>query len=197
VPDELLCDTRGSAHSHSRGDTDVRRLKQALDLVCGVLAVIGAGIIALLMFATVTDVARRALTGNSIEGLVESAPLFLLAAVCLSLGYAESIGAHVRASLVTDRLPRKGRLLLRGSVVLVGALVVFWIGWESINKALEAYEGGETTVGITRVPTWPAKALVPIGFILFALQMLSRSMRDGYQLVTGRDDTLLEEGELS
>lgn len=159
--------------------------RDVLGRICQTFAVIAACIYGLLMVATVADVIRRALTDKSVPGLVEISPLLLLSAVVMGLGYAELTGTHVRTGLVTDRINRRVALVYRGTAALIGAALIAWVGYEAIGKALEAYEAHEVTLGLTPVVTWPAKALVPVGFALFALQLLIRSIDDWTEFATG------------
>src|SRR5690349_18914039 len=82
---------------------DQRNVTRARTIVRGLtaaLAAVAAAALIILMLITVADVVRRALTDKSIEGAIEVAPLLLLGAVALGLGYAEQTMTHVRTSLV-------------------------------------------------------------------------------------------------
>jgi TRAP-type mannitol/chloroaromatic compound transport system permease small subunit len=156
----------------------VSGLRVVMNRVTQVCAVIAACIYGGLMLLTVADVVRRGLTDRSVEGLFEASPLLLLSATCLGLAYAEAMGVHVRTSLVTDRLPPQVTLVIRALGMFIGALLMAWIGWEAVDKAREAYEAHETTLGLRPVITWPAKALVPVGFVLLAIQLVFRVGND-------------------
>ena len=152
--------------------------RAVMNRVTQACAVVAACIYAGLMFLTVLDVVRRGMTGHSVEGLFEASPLLLLGATCLALAYAETTGIHVRTSLVTDRLPGHVTLVVRALGMFVGAVLMAWIGWEAVGKALEAYDTHEVTLGLRPIITWPAKALVPIGFVLLAIQLVFRVVDD-------------------
>lgn len=152
--------------------------KNVLGYVTRALAIVAAIIYGLLMVITVVDIGRRALTGKSVEGLVEASPLLLLSAVCLGLAYAELTGTHVRTSLVTERMSSTSALVFRGTMAIFGAALLAWIAWNAIGKTLDAYRIGEATMGLVPILTWPAKALVPVGFFLWMMQLLFRSFED-------------------
>ena len=154
----------------------------------GALAAIAAAALIILMLITVADVIRRALTDKSIEGAIEVAPLLLLGAVALGLGYAEQTMTHVRTSLVTSRIPLKARLILRALGGTVCTLLLLWFSWESFTRALTAIEENDVTPGFVAIHTWPARILVPFGFLLFALHVFFRLYDDVKALASGGPD---------
>lgn len=149
------------------------------------VAALGAVAIAVIMMLTVADVVRRTLTDKSIQGVVEVAPLLLLSAAALGLGYAEQTRIHVRTSMVTSRLPRVMALSVRAVGSLVSLVVLAWVAWESLHRAISAVEDGDVTPGFVALPTWPAQVLVPLGFALFAFHVALRFVDDVHALRTG------------
>jgi TRAP-type C4-dicarboxylate transport system permease small subunit len=142
---------------------------------CGALAALG---LLVLMLLTVADVVRRAFTDQSIAGVVEVSPLILLGAVALGMGQGEISGAHVRTTLVTDRL----RPRVAAGVRVVGyafcIVLLAWMAWLSADRAIDAYEMNDTTAGFESIPTWQARSLVPLGFVLFAAALAMRLADD-------------------
>lgn len=161
----------------------------------GALAAIAAVALIILMLITVADVVRRALTDKSIEGAIEVAPMLLLGAVALGLGYAEQTLTHVRTSLVTSRIPRRARLVLRSIGGTVTTALLLWISWESLGRAITAIEEKDVTPGFVAIQTWPARVLVPLGFLLFALHVAFRLYDDVRALAGGGPDPREVEAE--
>lgn len=153
----------------------VRRAVGTANSVCALLATTA---LVLLMLLTVADVAQRSATGQSIAGAVEIAPLILLAAVAFGLGNGEATGTHVRTSLVTDRLPSRIRAAVRTVGYAACFILLTWLTVLSFERAVEAFEYSDTTAGFQSIPTWPARAVVPIGFALWALTLLLRLVDD-------------------
>lgn len=171
---------------------------RTVERLTAAVAALGAVAIAAIMVLTVADVGRRTLTGQSISGVVEVAPLLLLAATALGLGYAEQTGVHVRTSMVTSRLPRVAALSFRAAGSLVSLVVLAWIAWEALGRALSAIENGDVTPGFVALPTWPTQVLVPLGFALFAIHVGFRfwddlqTLRTGSKFVETEDESPLE-----
>lgn len=162
------------------------------------VAALGAVAIAAIMVLTVADVIRRTLTDKSIQGVVEVAPLLLLSAAALGFGYAEQTGIHVRTSMLTSRLPRAVALVVRAAGSLVSLLVLAWVAWEALDRAIGAVRNGDVTPGFVAFPTWPAQVLVPLGFGLFAFHVGVRlvddlvAIRSGEAYLEADDEAVLE-----
>lgn len=163
-------------------------MRSLLDKTTGVLAAVGAVSVAAIMILTVVDVTRRMLTDKAIEGVVEGAPLLLLAAAALGMAQAERQRVHVRTSMVTSRLPLRPRLMLRSFGSLVSCAIFAWIAYESLSRALTAIDKSDVTPGFVAIPLWPALILVPIGFALFTLHLAYRLGDDLRALSTGGPD---------
>ena len=162
-------------------------IRSVVERLTAAIAALGALAIAAIMVLTVADVVRRMLTDRSIQGVIEVAPLLLLAASALGMGYAEQIGVHVRTSMVTSRMPRVPALVFRAAGSLLSVVVLGWVAYESLQRAIAAVENNDVTPGFVAYPTWPAQVLVPLGFALFALQVAIRLVDDLRALQTGQD----------
>jgi TRAP-type C4-dicarboxylate transport system permease small subunit len=170
-------------------------MRALLNKVTGALAAIGAVAVAAIMVLTVVDVTRRTLTDKAIEGVVESAPLLLLAAAALGMAQAERNRIHVRTSMVTSRLPLRPRLILRAFGAVMACAVFAWITYESLGRAITAIEHDDVTAGFMAIPLWPALVLVPIGFGLFTLHVAFRLSDDLRALATGGPDPVTDDLE--
>jgi TRAP-type C4-dicarboxylate transport system permease small subunit len=156
----------------------VSLLRSFVTRVAGALGALAALGLLVLMLLTVADVVRRALTGQSINGVIEVSPLILLGAVALGLGQGEVSGTHVRTTLVTYRLKPAVRSVVRVAGYAICISLLVWMAWVSADRAIEAYDLGDTTPGFTSIATWPSRALVPVGFVMFALGLLLKALDD-------------------
>ena len=163
----------------------MNRVKRTVGALSGVLAAIAAVLLVFRMVSIVADVSRRTLTAKSISGAIEIAPLILLSAVMLGLAYAEKTETHVRTSLVTSHMAIKPRLIFRAVAGLLAAALLLWVSWESFGRALDAFDQKDVTPGFVAIQTWPARALVPLGFFLFAVTVALRAWDDIVALRAG------------
>lgn len=155
------------------------------------LAVVSAILCAGLALLVTAEVALRGFTGQSIRGIFEIAELGLVMAVFLGLGNAETIGTHVRVTLLTDRLSEAVANRVRAVGLLLACAFCAWMGWELILRALESFNTGEFRTGLLNFPMWPSRAFVAIGTAFLAIVLLAKSL----VLLTGRTPSGSEKQE--
>jgi TRAP-type C4-dicarboxylate transport system permease small subunit len=141
--------------------------------------------LASIMLITVVDVVSRYVLNAPLGWAYDVITQYLLvAAFFLALSYVMRIGGHMgldflvrrvasppirnMASLVGDLLT-----LLMGAGIFYGGLLIAWAAWQ----------GGDVITGALDFPTWPSRALVPLGAALFCLRMIYRM---GYTLAAWR-----------
>ncbi|MEW6766384.1 MAG: TRAP transporter small permease subunit [Pseudomonadota bacterium] len=91
---------------------------------------------------------------------------------------------HVRVDLFYQRYGHRARLALNlGTALLVIVPMALWIGWLSLDYVMQAYRSGEISPDPGGLPyRYLIKSVIPIGFVLIALQGLAMAMRDGLAL---------------
>lgn len=98
--------------------------------------------------------------------------------VMLGAAHTLRINQHVRVDVLYSRYSERTRLwidLLGGLLFLMPMVVV--IGWLSWPMFLNAYTIGETSGNAGGLLRWPVKLLVPLGFLLLALQGVSEIIK--------------------
>ena len=92
----------------------------------------------------------------------------------LGAGYVFLHDQHVRIDVLSQKLPRKVQVWIDvvGITVFLIPLCLFiiWSSWPPVARAIETWEVSVAPGGLLR---WPLYILVPIGFMLLALQSLS------------------------
>lgn len=156
---------------------------RALDRIlsgCGVAAGFIAGLCLLLMLGLIMlDVSCKYLLNRPITGTLEIVSYYFMpVAVYLALPYVERSGAHISVPLVTDLLPRRLRDKLAVLVALFSAAYLLAVAWACGQKAAALMHSGEE-VGLIYFDliVWPPRWLVPVAFVLMALQIVHRAFR--------------------
>lgn len=162
------------------------RLRVAVDRTTGFAAVLGALCATALMIAISIDVASRQVFNRSVPGMVELSETMLIALVFLGVAQAERTKAHIRLTVIVDRLPARGSAAVRTVAFIVAMLVVAWMAWETGARAIDSIERREYRLGLLQWPLWPARALLPLGLTLLALQLFFRITDAIQDLISGR-----------
>lgn len=148
------------------------RIDKWLRILSGTLAGGGALVLGYLMLATSLDVIMRTSTGRGFQGVVEYSELVMAALVFLGLGQAQRTDSHIAVDVVVRRLPRSAeRAVVSFGMVLSAALLISLTNYTALS-AIESFEAGERHYGIASAPMWPARAAIPIGLGVMALECL-------------------------
>ncbi|HXX84973.1 MAG TPA: TRAP transporter small permease subunit [Casimicrobiaceae bacterium] len=104
---------------------------------------------------------------------------YLFSTIFLFLaGYTLLRNEHVRIDVIAGRLSKRAQTWIDifGTVffLLPMAILLAWLGWPVFVEALERHEVSTNAGGLI---IWPARLLVPIGFVLLALQGISELIK--------------------
>lgn len=149
-------------------------VRKTLHAVATALALLAVLCIVIVLLATVADVLRRSLAGESVPGVVELSDVMMVAIVFLGLGYAERQGAHVSMTLLVRKLPPRAAAILNGLGLLLIMVIVAWMVWVTADRALESIETQEYRFGLVRVPVWPARVAIAVGLATYLLELALR-----------------------
>lgn len=146
-----------------------------------------AGLLILpLVFAMVFEVVSRYVFDAPTAWAFELAYMMMGTIFLLGLAYALSNGQHVNVDFLHDRLPRRvvGIIDAIGYAILTGMSV--WIAIGLGEYAITAYERGEGTgLSAWNPQVWPYRVIYVVGFVLFSLQTLAKTLENIMLAVTG------------
>lgn len=110
--------------------------------------------------------------GRPVPGAFEFAQLALLLTVCLSLAYTAAQRGHIAIGLFVDRLqPRVQAMLavLTGCLALAGLCLMIWGG---TVQAIHDWQIRMLQTAELRIPVYPFKFVIPLGFSLLGIVLL-------------------------
>lgn len=142
-----------------------------------------------LMWLVDINVITRRLYNAPIPGSVEISQALLVLTIMLGLAFAQSTGAHLRVTIITDRLPRRLRRQLFALAALIGfgffavlTLSTYYFALRSFNVNEYAWGAGFS------LPLYPVKAAICAGSLLLSVQFLLDAIRVGvFDLVVEHD----------
>jgi TRAP-type C4-dicarboxylate transport system permease small subunit len=136
-------------------------------------SVLSQAAIVLMMLLISADIAGRSAFGVPVLGAYELSEFLMGMTVFAGIGYVQARKEHLTIDLVTSRLPRGVVARLDLVHAAAGVLLYGLIAWQGLLGAWYAYEIGDRTAGLVRIPYWPAKAIVPLGAALLTLQIVA------------------------
>jgi TRAP-type C4-dicarboxylate transport system permease small subunit len=159
----------------NRANSSLKSVEKAGAAVCAVSIFVMVGL-------TTADVILRYLFNSPITGAYEIMEFLPVGVAFLSFAYVQRTRGHVGLEIVVPRLPRKAALILEivGCILALGCL---WAAaWQSGGEAWDAFVTGDYMGEIVRVPYWPAKSVVALGFGLLCLTLISIIVHDLVEL---------------
>ncbi|MBA7655543.1 hypothetical protein ES703_63449 [subsurface metagenome] len=126
---------------------------------------------------TFVSVIMRYVFSTPIKGSDEVSRYILAFVVCIGLAYALKAGAHVRTTIIVERLPEHINRKLEIPIYLIGVVFAFVWTWSMWVLAIRDYVSGYTTFSALEVPLWIPESVAAIGFTLFLFLMISQFSR--------------------
>ena len=140
----------------------------------------GSWLIIFLMLLVTCDVASRYLGGKSIAGAYNLAELIMVGICFLTPAYCQKQKGHIRVEIFIDKLRRKPLRFTESAAYLLSFIICVLLFYRSVGEAQMAVDIRLTTMGIVQWPAWPAKIVVPFGFLLLSIRIglqLARQIR--------------------
>ncbi|OGA80055.1 MAG: hypothetical protein A3G81_33710 [Betaproteobacteria bacterium RIFCSPLOWO2_12_FULL_65_14] len=149
-----------------------------LDWMMAALNVVGSIWVVLLMVLVSADVVGRAAFNAPLFGVPEIVKVSVVGLVWCQIPHTLRIGAHLRSTVLLQRMPAPARRGVEILSYLLGAVtfaLIVYSGWDNTVEAwrIGEFEGEEPV----RVPTYPIRTLVLLGAALTAIQFTLMALR--------------------
>lgn len=146
--------------------TWVNRVNQVVGVTAAMMVVVAVAITCQMIFI------RYVLNGST-AWQTETVIYLILGATMLGMGYVQRLKGHVNVDLVAVMLPpslRKGLLIVAALASIVVVSIMAFYGYEMAHIA---WAKNWTSDTVNAVPLWIPYSVMPIGFGLFALQLVA------------------------
>jgi TRAP-type mannitol/chloroaromatic compound transport system permease small subunit len=119
----------------------------------------------------------------------EFSSMFLLFSGVLAVAGVELLDQHVRNDLLASRFPLMMKIIVINIIAPILALTFCTVlTWKSLDNALYALDIGQTSQSTWRIPLAPIKFMIPFGFTLLGLILISKLVK-GINLLRGINST--------
>jgi len=153
----------------------MRRLLDRFYLGCMILSCTSIVLIVAIVFLQVVlstvDVIASLLGLPGFGIMIPSYSMFsgygLAFATFLALGPAIRHGAHIRVTLIQDRLPRGIQKIVFVLIALAGTIAGALITWALLDMTYESWDFGDRSSGLIAVPLWIPQLVLCLGAFAF------------------------------
>jgi len=144
-------------------------LLKKISLIGNAISMILLGIVTSLI---TIDVFGRFVIGKSTLIANEVSAFMLIAMVYMGLAYVQRKRKHLQVRILTSHLPQKINRLIRVIVLIITIIFVSYLAVLQMNFVIRNYSLGVRSLGIARIPLWIPYAFVPLGIIMYSLEVL-------------------------
>lgn len=171
----------------------LRKIDKLLEKFLSVMDGIASVAIFVIMLLITSDVLSRLLFNKPFVGTAEIVSSVIIIVCFLEIPYVAVKGAHVRTTMLYDKVGVRGKLVIDLLAAALGILAYAFIIKASWGNLLHAIEIGEAEIaGSFQVTTIPGRFAIVFGSGLMILEFMAQIVKYGYQLITGKD--FYEEG---
>ena len=147
-------------------------LKKTCGLVARILLIIGAGVLSIMMFLTMTDVVLRYIFGSPISGAYEMIQYMMAIVIPFGIVFCAHEKSHVSVEILFDLLPLKIQRILHCIVSLIIFALFLLVAWQNILLLRETHETGYTSA-VLYIPAYPFVGTIALGFVALCLVLLT------------------------
>lgn len=151
-------------------------LSRFLDRIFGISGVLAGIFLVIIGVLVVAQIVGR-LFGIQIPGANEFSGYSLAATSFLGLAYSFRQGAHIRVTLVTDRLPESIQKWVTVIVLIVASSMIIFLAYNTFSMVYWSWEFEEKSTGIVSYPLWIPQMTMAIGIIFFAIALVEDLIR--------------------
>ena len=133
-----------------------------------------AVILGAMALAVTFDVVARNLGWGNTGWVVELTEYSLPVATLLVAPYLLHRNEHVRLDVLLIALPKRAALLVERCADVAGMMICAVFVWYSISLIFDSARMGSMVVKTLSIPEWWQYALIPVSFILLAIEFARR-----------------------
>ena len=151
------------------------------------LAVVAAGLIAMIAVAIIANLILRNLKLPVIYGTLDAVEYAIMIATFMGAPWVLNKRAHVQVDLVFANLSFPNQLLLGRLNALLGAAICVCFSWFGVEAMLESLNRGSMVRTSFVIPEWWTLVIVPFSMGLCAIEFTRHSLNTNPSELTGSE----------
>jgi len=153
------------------------RIQTWIEGLCRAGAFLSALFMGLIVLLIMVEIAMRSLFNASTLITAEYSGYFLVSVVALGLGYTMQHRAHIRITLIWDRLSSAAQRTIDIIMASLSAAICLFAIYYSVLMVYETGTLGMQADSIMETPVWIPQLAVPVGIFLLFLQLVALILR--------------------
>lgn len=146
-------------------------MRRALDFLYAASGALAVFFLVVMTALVVAQIAAR-LIGQQVPSADDFARMAMAASAFLGLAFALRTGAHIRVTLLLDRVPPRAKRVLDVLCLAVAAGISAWFAWSTGDTMIDSWRFNEMTIGQVPIPKWIPLAGMTLGLALVAVAFL-------------------------
>ncbi|OGO21923.1 MAG: hypothetical protein A2144_13875 [Chloroflexi bacterium RBG_16_50_9] len=152
-----------------------QKIDRVIERASHLFLVLSGVLIVLMMFAATYGVARRYIFNSPEPYSYEISTMFLLFSFVFAISAVENLGRHIRVDFISSHLAEGAQNVILNIIApLMGLFFSILLVWKGVEVSLFSLKIGEVSSSSWREPLFPIKLMVPIGYALLVLVLLTR-----------------------
>lgn len=155
---------------------------RGLNRVTEFFGTVGGGMLFIIAFINVYEILRRWIFSSPSDWVFDLSIYLLVWYGCITIAYAQQTKAHICVDIITSKMKDETRTILYFAGRI---LVLFYAGislFYGIQMVMNTYAKHQRTTNALNLPVWILQVAVPIGMLLFGLQVLQDLWNDGVSI---------------
>lgn len=148
-----------------------------IDNISKVAGQVSALFMVLIVVLINVEIVVRTLSNTSTFIADEYSGYFLVAVVLLGLAYALKHDAHIRVEVIRTRLGGKSKRIVDVMASLFGIILTLYVAYHAVLMTKDAYVLEMTADSISETPIFIPQIVIPLGLLVFALQLIATLIR--------------------
>lgn len=155
----------------------IHRIVSVIDRISAGAGYISAGFMLLIVILITSEIVLRTLFGVSTLIADEYSAYFFVAVVLLGLAHTFKAGAHIQITLISGRLAGRAGQVLELVVTVIAFAICSFALYHAVLMVWDTRSLEMTADSISETPIWIPQLSIPIGLVIFDLQLVARFLR--------------------
>jgi len=152
-----------------------QKIDRIIDKASHVFLVLSGVLIVIMMLTASYGVVRRYVFHSPEPYSYEISTMFLLFSFVFAISAVEKLDRHIRVDFISSHLSNRWQHIILNIIApIMGLLFALMLTWKGIDVALFSLKIGEVSSSSWREPLFPIKLMVPVGYALLFLVLLTR-----------------------